>query len=83
MIEITTKSWKPSETDQAFMDACEEIDRNPPATWSKYDNPSDIVKMEYEEMTNAMKNNDMKAYKENLIHLSVALLHEWRCLHDE
>lgn len=83
MIEIATKSWKPSETDKKFMDACTEIDRNPPATWSKYDNPSDIVKMEYEEMTNAMKNNDMKAYKENLIHLSVALLHEWRCLHDE
>lgn len=83
MIEITTKSWKPSETDQEFMGACAEIDRNPPATWSKYDNPSDIVKMEYEEMTNAMKNNDMQAYKENLIHLSVALLHEWRCLHDE
>lgn len=83
MIEITTKSWKPSETDQEFMDACAEIDRNPPATWSKYDNQSDIVKMEYEEMTNAMKNNDMKSYKENLIHLSTALLHEWRCLHDE
>lgn len=83
MIEIATKSWKPSETDKKFMDACAEIDHNPPATWSKYDNPSDIVKMEYEEMTNAMKNNDMKSYKENLIHLSVALLHEWRCLHDE
>lgn len=83
MIEITTKSWKPSEINEKFMDACEEIDRNPPATWSKYDNPSDVIKMEYDEMTNAMKNNDMKAYKENLIHLSVALLHEWRCLHDE
>lgn len=83
MIEITTKSWKPSEIDEKFMDACEEIDCNPPATWSKYDNPSDVIKMEYDEMTNAMKNNDMKSYKENLIHLSVALLHEWRCLHDE
>lgn len=83
MIEITTKSWKPSEIDEKFMDACTEIDRNPPATWNKYDNPSDVIKMEYDEMTTAMKNNDMKSYKENLIHLSVALLHEWRCLHDE
>lgn len=83
MIEITTKSWKPSEIDEKFMDACEEIDHNPPATWSKYDNPSDVIKMEYDEMVTAMKNNDMKSYKENLIHLSVALLHEWRCLHDE
>ena len=83
MIEIVSRRFKPTHTDQKFMDACEEIDHNPPATWSKYDNPSDVIKMEYDEMTNAMKNNDMKAYKENLIHLSVALLHEWRCLHDE
>ena len=83
MIEIVSRRFKPTDADQEFMDACAEIDHNPPATWSKYDNPSDIVKMEYEEITNAMKNNDMKAYKENLIHLSVALLHEWRCLHDE
>ena len=83
MIEIVSRRFKPTDADQKFMDACEEIDRNPPATWSKYDNPSDVIKMEYDEMTTAMKNNDMKSYKENIIHLSVALLHEWRCLHDE
>ena len=82
MIEITTKSWKPSDVDKKFMDECAMIDHDVPKTWYKYDNMNDIIKMEYDEMITAMKNNDMKSYKENLIHLSVALLHEWRRLHE-
>ena len=83
MIEIKTKSWKAPKVDQMFMDACAKIDNNPPYTWNKYSDMSDVIKMEYDEMMTAMKNNDMDGYKENLIHLSVALLHEWRELHHD
>lgn len=83
MIEIKTKSWKAPKVDQMFMDACAKIDHMPPYTWNKYSDMSDVIKMEYDEMMAAMKNNDMKAYEENLLHLSVALLHEWRELHHD
>lgn len=82
MIEIATKSWKPSETDKKFMDACAEIDRNPPATWSKYSDMADVITMEYNEMLQAKKSGNMAEYKENLIHLSTALLKEWRKIYD-
>ena len=82
MIEIKTKSWKAPKVDQMFMDACAEIDRNPPATWSKYSDMADVITMEYNEMLQAKKSGNVAEYKENLIHLSTALLKEWRKIYD-
>lgn len=82
MIEIVSRRFKPTDVDQKFMDACEEIDRNPPATWSKYSDMADVITMEYNEMLQAKKSGNMAEYKENLIHLSTALLKEWRRTYD-
>lgn len=75
MIEIISRKFKPTETDQEFMDRCKIIDDNPPATWY---NTDDIVTMEYNELAKAIKANDHKGIEDNIIHLSVALLRMWR-----
>ena len=82
MIEIVSRRFKPTDADQEFMDACAEIDRNPPAIWSKYSDMADVITMEYNEMVQAKKSGNMAEYKENLIHLSTALLKEWRKIYD-
>ena len=66
MIEIISKKFKPTDTDQRFMDWCAEVERDEPKTWKGH-TIEDIVVMEYNEFI-------------KLIHLSTALLKMWRKL---
>ena len=43
---------------------------------------ADVITMEYNEMVQAKKSGNVAEYKENLIHLSTALLKEWRKMYD-
>ena len=48
MIEIISKKFKASDTDQRFMDWCAEVERDEPKTWKGH-TIEDIVVMEYNE----------------------------------
>lgn len=73
--------------DWDYMKACGEVDKNHPATWMKYPNTiagaNDIITMEYNELMKNAKDGDLKAWKQNLVHLSVATLNGWRILKNE
>lgn len=73
--------------DWDYMKACGEVDKNHPATWIKYPNTiagaNDIITMEYNELMKNAKDGDLKAWKQNLVHLSVATLNGWRILKNE
>jgi hypothetical protein len=77
MIEIISKKFKATDTDQRFMDWCAEVERDEPKTWKGH-TIEDIVVMEYNEFMKDLK--DGKDARENLIHLSTALLKMWRKL---
>lgn len=81
MIEIISRKFKPTETDQNFMDWCAEVDHNEPKTWYNH-TIEDIVAMEYNELIKAIKENDYEHIETNVIHLSVALLRMWRKIHN-
>ena len=49
MIEIISKKFKPTDTDQRFMDWCAEVERDEPKTWKGH-TIEDIVVMEYNEL---------------------------------
>lgn len=82
MIEIISRKFKPTDIDQQFMDECAELERNHPNTWNKYNMDysgiNEIINMEYNELMNAVKNKNHEEYRENIIHLSTALLYAWR-----
>ena len=48
MIEIISKKFKPTDTDQRFMDWCAEVERDEPKTWKGHTIEA-IVVMEYNE----------------------------------
>lgn len=70
--------------DADFMRKCNEVDRNPPRTWDRYDlstpaGAKKVVEMEYRELMSATTQEETT---ENIYHLSVALLRLWRAQHD-
>lgn len=70
--------------DAGFMKRCREVDINPPKTWERYDvdttaGMKKIIEMEYRELMSATTPEDTR---ENVYHLSVALLRYWR-LHND
>ena len=54
MIEIISKKFKPTDTDQRFMDWCAEVERDEPKTWKGH-TIEDIVVMEYNELAVKMQ----------------------------
>ena len=77
MIEIISKKFKPTDTDQRFMDWCAEVEKDEPKTWKGH-TIEDIVVMEYNEFMKDLKSGEDA--RKNLIQLSTALLKMWRKL---
>ena len=73
--------------DWDYMKECGEVDKNRPATWTKYPatitGANDIIKMEFDELMKNAKDGDLASWKKNLVHLSVATLNGWRILKNE
>ena len=78
MIEIISKKFKPTDTDQRFMDWCAEVERDEPKTWKGH-TIEDIVVMEYNEFIKDLKSGEDA--RKNLIHLSTALLKMWTSIY--
>ena len=71
--------------DAEFMKMCAKWDKNPPATWSKYDAGTEagikkILDMEIKEISEAQ---DTAGKIENCYHAAVALLRYWRILENK
>jgi hypothetical protein len=92
MIEIFTKIKKndaaldnlDNNPDAAYMRESAETDKNPPASWNRYDiktleGINKVIAMEYQELASF---KSMADYRKNLIHLGVALLRAWRITKD-
>lgn len=60
--------------DWEYMKQCSLIDKNPPASWSKFADTASLVKALYTDLMN--NPNEVK----NVYNLSVALLRHWRYL---
>lgn len=87
MIVITEKKplknkgshWTDYITDDTAYKKSLETLKSPPKTWEKYnlkswDDLSEILKMETNELITAIKSKDTKGIKENIIHVSAVLM---------
>lgn len=76
------ESGAASGPDAVFMADCAQVDKNPPATWDKYDRTTDagaynIFVMEVNELKKAHDSGDMAALIENTYHVAAAALTLW------
>lgn len=62
-----------NDPDKEFMTECAKVDDNPPETWKKYSNMTDILQMEVGEF---MKTKS----KKELCHIATVCLKMWRTM---
>ena len=61
------------EHDHGFMGHVKKVLCDPPTTWhTMMKDPDGIIAMEHEELKKAKASNDIKSWRENLVHLAAA-----------
>lgn len=62
-----------NDPDKEFMTECAKVDNNPPETWKKYSNMTDILQMEVGEFIKTKS-------KKELYHIATVCLKMWRTM---